>query len=93
MINKIRSHYTRYYRSDRLVVPYQEGGLDYGTQMVGGVTPGKAALQLILLHLGTARYRLPVLQATVADAVAGTGANASGDLRTASFAADAILSD
>jgi succinyl-CoA synthetase alpha subunit len=55
--------------------------LDYGTQIVGGVTPGKGGQQ----HLG-----LPVFN-TVADAVAQTGAEASVIYVPPPFAADAIL--
>ena len=55
--------------------------LDYGTRMVGGVTPGKGGQE----HLG-----LPVFD-TVADAVAGTGAEASVIYVPPAFAADAIL--
>jgi len=55
--------------------------LDYGTQVVGGVTPGKGGTE----HLG-----LPVFD-TVADAVADTGADASVIYVPPPFAADAIL--
>jgi len=55
--------------------------LDYGTQIVGGVTPGKGGQK----HLG-----LPVFD-TVADAVAETGADASVIYVPPPFAADAIL--
>ena len=55
--------------------------LDYGTRMVGGVTPGKGGQD----HLG-----LPVFD-TVADAVAETGAEASVIYVPPAFAADAIL--
>ena len=55
--------------------------LDYGTRMVGGVTPGKGGQE----HLG-----LPVFD-TVADAVAETGAEASVIYVPPAFAADAIL--
>jgi succinyl-CoA synthetase alpha subunit len=55
--------------------------LDYGTKVVGGVTPGKGGTE----HLG-----LPVFN-TVADAVAATGANASVIYVPPPFAADAIL--
>ncbi len=55
--------------------------LDYGTRMVGGVTPGKGGQS----HLG-----LPVFN-TVAEAVADTGADASVIYVPPAFAADAIL--
>jgi succinyl-CoA synthetase alpha subunit len=55
--------------------------LDYGTRMVGGVTPGKGGQT----HLG-----LPVFD-TVRDAVAATGAEASVIYVPPAFAADAIL--
>src|SRR4051794_17644418 len=55
--------------------------LDYGTQMVGGVTPGKGGTE----HLG-----LPVFD-TVHEAVAKTGATASVIYVPPPFAADSIL--
>ena len=55
--------------------------LDYGTKVVGGVTPGKGGTE----HLG-----LPVFD-TVAQAVAATGADASVIYVPPPFAADAIL--
>jgi len=55
--------------------------LDYGTRMVGGVTPGKGGNE----HLG-----LPVFD-TVAEAVEDTGADASVIYVPPPFAADAIL--
>jgi succinyl-CoA synthetase alpha subunit len=55
--------------------------LDYGTKVVGGVTPGKGGSQ----HIG-----LPVFN-TVRDAVAATGADASVIYVPPPFAADAIL--
>jgi len=55
--------------------------LDYGTQVVGGVTPGKGGSQ----HIG-----LPVFN-TVSEAVGATGANASVIYVPPPFAADAIL--
>ena len=60
---------------------HAEQMLDYGTKVVGGVTPGKGGTE----HLG-----LPVFN-TVADAVAATGANASVIYVPPPFAADAIL--
>lgn len=60
---------------------HTEQALAYGTQMVGGVTPGKGGTE----HLG-----LPVFD-TVADAVEKTGATASAIYVPPPFAADAIL--
>ena len=55
--------------------------LEYGTRLVGGVTPGKG---------GQTHLDLPVFN-TVRDAVAETGAQASVIYVPAAFAADAIL--
>lgn len=60
---------------------HAEQMLEYGTKVVGGVTPGKGGTE----HLG-----LPVFN-TVADAVTETGANASVIYVPPPFAADAIL--
>ncbi len=60
---------------------HSEQAISYGTNMVGGVTPGKGGL----VHLG-----LPVFD-TVDEAVAITGANASVIYVPPAFAADAIL--
>ena len=60
---------------------HSEQALEYGTRMVGGVTPGKGGTK----HLG-----LPVFD-TVADAVQETGAEASVIYVPPPFAADAIL--
>jgi succinyl-CoA synthetase alpha subunit len=60
---------------------HSQHALDYGTRMVGGITPGKGGQT----HLG-----LPVFD-TVADAVAETGADASVIYVPPAFAADAIL--
>ncbi|MBK9216330.1 MAG: succinate--CoA ligase subunit alpha [Chloracidobacterium sp.] len=54
---------------------------DYGTNVVGGVTPGKG---------GTTHEGVPVFN-TVADAVRETGANASVIYVPPAFAADAIM--
>src|ERR687891_479741 len=53
----------------------------YGTQVVGGVTPGKG---------GTTHEGWPVFN-TVADAVTATGANTSVIFVPAAFAADAVM--
>ena len=55
--------------------------IDYGTNIVGGVTPGKG---------GTTHEGVPVFN-TVADAVKETGANASVIYVPPAFAADAIM--
>jgi succinyl-CoA synthetase alpha subunit len=55
--------------------------IDYGTQVVGGVTPGKG---------GTRHEGVPVFN-TVAEAVKETGANASVVYVPPAFAADAIM--
>ncbi|WP_114811758.1 succinate--CoA ligase subunit alpha [Paraburkholderia kururiensis] len=60
---------------------HSEQALAYGTQMVGGVTPGKG---------GTTHLGLPVFD-TVANAVERTGANASVIYVPPPVAADAIL--
>jgi succinyl-CoA synthetase alpha subunit len=60
---------------------HTQGALDYGTQAVAGVTPGKG---------GTTALGLPMFD-TVAQAVAATGANASVIYVPPPFAADAIL--
>src|ERR1700726_2272067 len=60
---------------------HTKGCLEYGTQMVGGVTPGKA---------GEKVEGLPVFD-TVCEAVAQTGANATMIFVPPAFTADAIL--
>lgn len=60
---------------------HTQAALDYGTQMVGGVTPGKG---------GTTHIGLPVFD-TVAEAVTKTGADASVIYVPPPFAADSIL--
>ncbi len=60
---------------------HSEQAIAYGTQMVGGVTPGKG---------GQRHLELPVFN-TVAEAVQQTGADATMIYVPAAFAADAIL--
>ena len=60
---------------------HSEQALEYGTRLVGGVTPGKGGSE----HIG-----LPVFN-TVAQAVKATGADASVIYVPPPFAADAIL--
>jgi len=60
---------------------HSEQAIEYGTRMVGGVTPGKGGQ----IHLG-----LPVFN-TVSDAVAETGAEASVIYVPAPFCKDSIL--
>lgn len=60
---------------------HAQQALDYGTRMVGGVTPGKG---------GTCHLGLPVFD-TVKDAVAATGASASVIYVPAPFCKDSIL--
>ena len=60
---------------------HSEQAIAYGTQMVGGVTPGKG---------GQTHLELPVFN-TVSEAVAGAGANASVIYVPAPFCKDSIL--
>jgi succinyl-CoA synthetase alpha subunit len=86
-------------KSTRLVVQGITGGegtfhtkqmLEYGTNVVAGVTPGKGGLAYAGSEGDTFKREVPVFN-TVAEAVAKTGANASIIFVPASAAADAIL--
>src|SRR6476659_2714227 len=69
---------------------HAKGALDYGTQMVGGVTPGKGGTNVDFnLENGTT-VSLPVFN-TVLEAVTATGATASVIYVAPPFAADAIM--
>ncbi|MHC4414958.1 MAG: succinate--CoA ligase subunit alpha [Planctomycetota bacterium] len=61
---------------------HTKGCLDYGTKMVGGVTPGKGGQR--------DQNGLPIFD-TVGDAVAGTGASATMIFVPPPFAADAVV--
>jgi len=86
-------------KSTRLVVQGITGGegtfhtrqmLEYGTNVVAGVTPGKGGTTYRGNEKDQFNREVPVFN-TVADAVTATGANASVIFVPASFAADAIL--
>jgi succinyl-CoA synthetase alpha subunit len=69
---------------------HAKGALDYGTQMVGGVTPGKGGTNVeITLENGTT-VKVPVFD-TVAEAKAKTDCNVSVIYVPPAFAADAIM--
>ena len=61
---------------------HTKGCLDYGTKMVGGVTPGKGGQ--------TDKNGLPIFN-TVAEAIKETGASATMIFVPPPFAADSIL--
>jgi len=64
--------------------------IEYGTNVVAGVTPGKGGTQYGGNDRDRFTHPIPVFN-TVADAVAATGANASVVFVPALFAADAVL--
>ncbi|MEK5058712.1 succinate--CoA ligase subunit alpha [Paenibacillus shunpengii] len=69
---------------------HAKGALDYGTQMVGGVTPGKGGTNVdITLENGNV-VSLPVYN-TVVEAKEATGATASVIYVPPAFAADSIM--
>jgi succinyl-CoA synthetase alpha subunit len=69
---------------------HTKGALDYGTQVVGGVTPGKGGTQVEIEKENGEVVKLPVYN-TVAEAKEQTGANASVIYVPPAFAADAIM--
>jgi succinyl-CoA synthetase alpha subunit len=69
---------------------HTKGGLDYGTQMVGGVTPGKGGTNVDVTLENGNTVQLPVFN-TVDEAKKATGATASVIYVAPPFAADAIM--
>lgn len=69
---------------------HTKGALDYGTQMVGGVTPGKGGTHVDITLESGETVQLPVFN-TVQEAVAETGATVSVIYVPPAFAADAIM--
>jgi len=69
---------------------HAKGALEYGTQMVGGVTPGKGGTTVDFTLDDGRKVSLPVFD-TVRDAVRETGATASVIYVAPPFAADAIM--
>ena len=69
---------------------HTKGALDYGTQMVGGVTPGKGGTVVTITLENGNEVSLPVFDTVVA-AKAATGATASVIYVPPAFAADSIM--
>ncbi|MGF7048730.1 succinyl-CoA synthetase alpha subunit [Paenibacillus sp. DS2015] len=69
---------------------HTKGALDYGTQMVGGVTPGKGGTLVEITLENGQNVSLPVFN-TVIEAKAVTGATASVIYVPPAFAADSIM--
>ncbi|WP_128894255.1 succinate--CoA ligase subunit alpha [Longirhabdus pacifica] len=69
---------------------HTKGALDYGTQMVGGVTPGKGGTEVTIELENGESVSLPVFD-TVMDAKKTTGATASVIYVPPAFAADSIM--
>lgn len=69
---------------------HAKGALDYGTQMVGGVTPGKGGTTVDITLENGSVASLPVFN-TVVQAVTATGATASVIYVPPAFAAEAII--
>jgi succinyl-CoA synthetase alpha subunit len=69
---------------------HTKGGLDYGTQMVGGVTPGKGGTNVSIELENGSVVEVPVFN-TVMEAKTATDANTSVIYVAPPFAADAIM--
>ena len=69
---------------------HTKGGLEYGTQMVGGVASGKGGMNVDFELENGSVVTLPMFN-TVVEAVAATGATASVIYVPPAFAADAIM--
>ncbi|GAB6931514.1 succinate--CoA ligase subunit alpha [Paenibacillus sp. JCM 10914] len=69
---------------------HAKGALDYGTQMVGGTSPGKGGTEVEIKLENGETVSLPVFN-TVEEAKAKTGATASVIYVPPAFAADSIL--
>ncbi|OAB41323.1 succinate--CoA ligase subunit alpha [Paenibacillus glacialis] len=69
---------------------HTKGALDYGTQMVGGVTPGKGGTNVDITLENGETVSLPVFN-TVVEAKRSTGATASVIYVPPAFAADSIM--
>lgn len=69
---------------------HAKGALDYGTQMVGGVTPGKGGTKVDITLENGNTVSLPVFN-TVVQAVEATGATATVIYVPPAFAAEAII--
>ncbi|WP_310550335.1 succinate--CoA ligase subunit alpha [Paenibacillus glufosinatiresistens] len=69
---------------------HTKGALDYGTRMVGGVTPGKGGTNVSITLDNGSEVTLPVFD-TVKEAKAATGATASVIYVPPAFAADSIM--
>jgi succinyl-CoA synthetase alpha subunit len=69
---------------------HTKGGLDYGTQMVGGVTPGKGGTTVDITLENGELVKLPVFNSVV-EAKNATGATASVIYVPPAFAAESII--
>ena len=69
---------------------HTKGALEYGTKVVGGVTPGKGGTKVDITLDGGETVSLPVYN-TVREAVAETGATVSVIYVPPAFAADSIM--